>query len=257
MLLRKTSFPFFIILLMSIALGSCLKPNNQDFVEERIHIQGILIAGEEVQEIKVQEIKSEKNITDAKVKICDNQGCFDLMMTSPGIYQSESDLIIYPDSTYQLEVTWNGTICSSSTQIPSELSWVNVESTIINIDTNNTGQQALSAEWLSGTETSFVMELQNIEENPEQINYSVPTFSFENTYYLPINNTNITLQDLFFTHYGAHRFIVYSIDQSYQDVFFYQPQIQQIQPSEGMDNIEGAFGVFVGVNKLSIDLIVN
>ena len=253
MIAQKTIFHFLMFLVLLIG---CSKPENQNYVEENISVQGVLLAGATSQKIIIEEINSGKRIENAVVKICNHGVCYDLPMVETGVYQTE-ELIVLPDSTYNLEVIINNKTITSSTKIPGELSWISLDGVIINIDTSNTGQPVLTAQWQSEGDNAFLLTLQNTEENPEIINYPVSPFSFDEVYELPINNTSITLQDLFFNFYGNYEFSVYSIDNNYRDLFFYQPQIQQIRPDAGLDNIDGAFGVFVGANKISASLIVN
>lgn len=257
MMPMKYIFSSILITLIGGLLHSCIKPDNDPFIEKDLQVQGILIAGNDLQEIRIYEFGSGKEVSDAQVKICNSQTCFDLTVSSPGVYHSPIALQVYPDSIYQLEIEWQDNIITSEAKIPSAMSWITLENTILTVDTLNAGQPLFTADWAGDEQSAFVLHLAIQDGDSPMINYNLPNFSFENDYSLPISNSSITLQDLYFTHYGPYKFNVYAIDKTYQEVFFYQPQIQQIQPEEGMDNITGAFGVFVGVNKLSVDLLVN
>ncbi len=252
-----TYYTTFWLLMALLSLSNCHKPDASAFQENKIVVQGVLIAGANSQSIKIINFDTKNPINDAHVDICHGNDCCNLSTDGNGIYFSGNDLQIYPDSTYRLEISYQEKSISSTTKIPASMTWVSVNNTIITIDTANTGQQVFVASWAIDEDVSFLLTLQNTEENPQSINYSSDPLEFNDFFEAPQANPNITLQDLFFTHYGAYIFTVYAIDKRYEKVFLYQPQLQQIRPESGPDNIQGAFGYFTGVSQLKVNITVN
>lgn len=253
--MHKNHLHLLIFLLLGIV--ACNKPIQDNLEEDKIAIQSILIQGQEYQDVKIQSLVNNTDITNAKVEVFGNSEQYNFEYLANGIYRNNSNFDVTPNVIYQLEITIEDQLYTSETQIPDSMAWDNINQTVITVDPDNGGQPAFAASWVAGSQSSFAVTLQNIENNPLEIFHDVSTLSFEEVYKLPLQSSFINFNDLFLTHYGVHRLTVYGLDEEYKDVFFYQPQVQQNNPSTGIDNILGAKGYFVGVSSLSVDIMVN
>lgn len=226
--------------------------------ELEFSVQSILIAGNNTQIVKINRIDDGQVVHGASIQVCQGVECFNFVENIEGEYENgDTAFHVNPGSTYLLKINIEGKDITSSTTIPSPMQWANTTEVIIVIDPAAPNEATFSAIWSSDLPETYVLSFVENEENDLSIPYSIPTIDFNTVFGNPTNSNFISLKANFFHTYGSYTFNVYAIDPDYEEVFFYNPQLQQNNPPEGPDNIDGAKGFFTSANRLSIVLNVN
>jgi hypothetical protein len=250
------------LLFVLICIG-CEKGSEELSKSERLVLQAYLFQNESVSGIKLTKTISFEssdttfeNISDAEISIGWNGVSYPLEVDENGLYQyKKNDLQINSGETYTITVKYEGKILSSETKVPEKPTGLTLSGTSIAIDPNFTpfGRGSMDANdieisWDNPDNDYFYVVIENIEENPEdiQLGFPMPGGGRPNFRFLsqPFQtNTYVLRAMMSIQQYGTHKVKVYRVNKEY--AYLYENRTQDSRTlSEPYSNIENGLGIF-------------
>lgn len=223
-----------------------------------IVVNGYLAGVKDVVHVEVKRFQNgnSDNITDADVQLILQGNAIPLNHQGEGVYSA-----LLPDGAvipgYQADITvQSNRRVSAEAVVPPAITITNHTSNTFSIDTNNSAQEVFSMTWTNREGFSYLLQLENLESSPVEIDFSDNPIRFEQVYASPIEESSITLFAGDFTYYGSHRLTVYVVPEAYRDLFFFQNSGLGELVVQGPDNVSGGFGSWTAINAEEIILTV-
>ncbi|MEL6355869.1 MAG: DUF4249 family protein, partial [Bacteroidota bacterium] len=200
--------------------------------------------------------------------IVDGEGnIFPLQPTGEDGRYENSVLTLQSESTYQLEVEYNGKMVTASTYIPEapargELSVYEIQRTQINDFEDIFNQEQgdpVEVRWEAAPDTYYFVSVKNIELDPNPIN---TLFEEEDIGIVregfttePFIGDRYAITPFDITHFGTHEVTIYRVNPEY--VLLYEdPSNGAAGLNEIRTNVENGFGIFTGINSTTLYLEV-
>lgn len=144
--------------------------------------------------------------------------------------------------------------CTATAVVPPAVVPTLISNTTFSITPSNPGASVFEVKWDPIEGYSYLLGLQSITENAAEIPFTVPSGLFQNQFFAPIEENEVTLFDTDFKYYGRHRLTIYVIEDLYKDFFFFRNRGQGFLATQGPDNILGARGLWTCINAYQIEL---
>lgn len=249
------------IILLSV-LPSCSKRFEELPVESTVFV-GILRAGEPIANLEffyLDENTGEQKSIETNALRIDGGGTTHLLVQDNNDFYFNVDSILLTTNTeYTLTGKFqNGDIqatCKTPPAIAPE-PFLSADTVTINTDLSDSPVLLLSWTALDPADYSYILRLDNLEENPTEIPLTGESGNFYVQFSGPQEAPGIALYETDFKYYGLHRLTVYAIEKSFEEVFFFDSSDGRGLLKNGPDNVDGAKGYFTGVSSFSIDLLL-
>jgi hypothetical protein len=232
-------------------------------------VQAYLYANEPVNDIRLTstvpldaDTSDAPAISDAEIILIKEGQFFDIEPdpNRKGYYlYPGDDLKVETGDDFTIEINYHEQYITANTQVPEAPEELIISDEILYIpDFYNMGyfdrslldSAAVEVTWKNEDGSLFFIVLDNIEENPMEIESGFP--SFPNRFISqPINRDSFRINFRLVTHYGRHRIKLYRINQEYADLYETREQDSR-DLNEPLTNIKNGLGVFSAFNCDSI-----
>lgn len=182
-----------------------------------------------------------------------------------GMYTNTNpELTLTANETYELKFTYNDILVSSSTTIPSPPENPSLSSNQIEIAAfvpgppSATTSETITVNWNNTNNDYFIILIEYLETDYDPINSFLSTDNYDQlriTSTDPINVESIDLNSRNFSFYGTHRITIYTINSEYVNLYENISQ-NSLNLTEPLTNIENGVGIFTGMNPISLTLEV-
>ncbi|MCB0759909.1 MAG: DUF4249 family protein [Flavobacteriales bacterium] len=251
------------IVFSAALLLSCEPDNVADQVEDLVVIKSILFEGEDEHEVLLSRINpigdqsSEKPISGASVSLvgAGQTAVFTEDEVDAGHYLTSGELTTFSGQVFRVEAVVDGRIVSSETSMPEPVQFISISDQLVLIDEQDPGAQVFEVSWIQEEGYEYVLLLHEPDDDPESIQFGVPSGNFEAVYELPTEKNFLTIYASDFRYYGEHLLEIIRIDTEYASVFRYAPGINH-HVFNGPDNVSGGAGYVTGVSSVMIGLNV-
>jgi hypothetical protein len=242
--------------------NSLITPDYQGIV-----IQGYLYEGEPVTQIRITETlpigdtsSSIPPINDAVVTLMKGDTIFELSPTQgdSGYYHYEgNDLVISESDLFTLKVAYFGIEAYGSTSVPPAPKNSVLTDTVLYLPKTmdfefDSTRHEIKVSWDIDTNAMYFVYIENVEEDPVQVNSRIPPRGLPGRMVeMPMNQNfyPILFEDI--THYGLHRIRIYRINKEYVDLYISRNQNTR-ELNEPLTNIVNGLGVFSAFNHTDI-----
>ena len=262
-----------IVLLTILIIAACTE--DSPFVPESdlVVVRAYLYANEPVTEIQLAStvgLGSEDSlgppISDADVKIFKNEVTYQLEPT-PGrqgyYHYPGTDLSVNTGDEFKIEVDYFGKLASAETVVPPAPEGVQmtVDELVVQDFSRGGGfgfrrsfmvedTNAVRVTWINEDNSSYYVTLENVEDDPEQIETGLPFARPGRIISIPITDDEYIISLFSVTHYGRHKAKVYSVNQEYVDLYSTRQQDTR-DLNEPLTNVVNGLGVFTAFNSES------
>ena len=260
---------FFPIAISLIALSACEEENSFQVIDE-LTIEAYLHADSTASSVLLGKVIPLDTTATIPLEeelfpvIIDEEGnTFPLQSTEdPGRYENRG-LTLQSDVNYRIEVIYNNSLVTASTYIPQaptngELSTnelVRLQINDIN-DLLNQGQgEPIEVRWGAEPNTYYFVSVQNIELDPvpittlfeeEDIETLRAGFTTE-----PFIGNSYAITPFDITHFGTYKVTIFRVNPEY--VLLYEdPSNGAAGLNEVRTNVENGFGIFTGINSITL-----
>ncbi|MDZ4823183.1 MAG: hypothetical protein SH856_06975 [Flavobacteriales bacterium] len=248
--MRKIFAAYSLLLLFS----SCWKNEPREVVVAGIMEEGVAM---DTLQLLSFPFSTSSTLNESYAMITDDENNIYPFFYSNGyLINITSSLVPESGKAYDLKVFSGSDILESTAIIPPGIDFNSLNTDTFTVDPDNPNEAAFFLNWNDVAGHSFILKLENLEENPSPLPYAESGL-FETYYGLPVLGSNAIMVANFFSHYGHHRLTVYCIDRQYEEIFFYSPSDFRNLVTEGPTNIQGGKGFFTGVSSFIVDLYVN
>ncbi|MBX2840775.1 MAG: DUF4249 domain-containing protein [Flammeovirgaceae bacterium] len=252
--------PLWISLITLIIITAC-DPKEPEFGDlEKVVIEGYLFANQPVGDILVKRLDNQEPISDADVAIFSNNSLFLLSPTPnrPGRYHFEGDeLKIIQGNEYSIIVNYFGKTALGTTIVPPPPINLRQDKFEIkagiptNSDSASVQDYFLGLAWENqNAENYYFIEIYNIEENPEEIEFGENIEARQN-FLFPINSNFAIIQHTDLQYYGNHLVKLYRVNSEYVGLYF-ELISENNQGAQGVEsspsNIQNGAGIFTAFN---------
>lgn len=251
-----------IVLITSLFMGcsedTAVAPSN-----ELIVVRGYIYAGENIDDIQITKtlpLGSEETtappVNDAGVMLIKAGVSYALVADSgdSGYYHYEGDdLSVESGDEFEIQVAYNGTVASATTQVPAPPEDVTISSeTLVISEEIGPGMMQLDSmgillQWKEDEASLFYVVVECLEEDPVEITtFGRPTGANEmgrRFVFPPTNNNEFIIGRFNLSYYGKHLAKVYRVNQEYADLYESRNQDSR-DLNEPLSNIENGLGVF-------------
>ncbi|WP_020527986.1 DUF4249 family protein [Flexithrix dorotheae] len=248
------------VLALLCFLSSC-DPEEPDFGDlEKVVIEGYLFADQPVENILVKRLDNQEPISDADVAIFSNDSIFLLSPTPnrPGRYHFEgNELNIRQGNEYTIIVNYFDKTAFGSTIVPPPPINLRQDKFVIKAGVPSNPDSVIDQEYFLGlawenqnATNYFFLEIYNIEENPEEIDFG-EDFERPQNFLFPVNNNFAIIQDTDLQYYGNHLVKLYRVNPEYVSLYFeIVSENNQGTPSveSSPSNIQNGAGIFTAFN---------
>ena len=259
-----------VILFIAGSLLSCSSDSLFDpEAALQIVVQAYLYAGEPVNDIRLTEtlpLGSEDSlapsVNDADVAVIKN-GIRYQLITSPGdsgyYHYPGTDLFIEEGDDFQLDILYDGESINAETTVPPA-----PENCTISVDTLavpesmfewfQSRNNSVTVRWQNNGNTLFFVLVENVEENPQIIDFGFGGGQFAQRFRFlsrptPADSMQVNMMSI--SHLGKHRIKVYRVNQEYADLYISRNQDSR-DLNEPLSNIQNGLGVFSAFNSDSL-----
>ncbi len=257
-------FILLVIFLIGCTEDSALFPDNNLVV-----VQAYLYANESVNDIRLTstvvidaDTIDAPPINDAQIFLIKNGQRYDLISTpdKEGYYHyPENDLNVGVADNFRIVIESDEKLLSAETIVPDAPDGLSISDSVLEIidffelgtfDRSFMDSAIVEISWENNESDLFFILLDNVEENPIQIESRFP--SFANRFISqPINRDSFPLNFRMVTHYGKHRLKLYRINQEYADLYESRDQDSR-DLNEPLTNVENGLGIFSAFNCDSV-----
>jgi len=268
-MMRKITFIFVVFTLF---FWSCKNDIIiHESAEDLIVAEAYLYAGEPVDDIYLTSLLTYggedsvyQTVSDADVAIIHADVRFELTPSdSAGYYHYEGNgLQINVGETYSIEINYYDKTAYGTTIVPEPPTGITISDTAIYIDESEFQSNPpeymqeigeIEITWDEGDGDYFYVLVENIEEDPENIDDNMPDdfnpFRFVSR---PVQfNSYILMPMMTIQQYGKHRVRVFRVNREYADLYESMQQDSR-NLNEPLTNIENGLGVFTAFSCDSI-----
>lgn len=245
-------------------LLSCKQESLSDLKADTPILTSILDAGAPFAEVKLFHLGMEHPsapiiIDNAEITISVENGLTTHLAFADGVYKStENAIAIQAGKTYHLNANISGKEVTSACTLPPTITLEDASNSTFSVNTNSLGSPAFILSWtaLDSDKYSYLLVLENLEENPVEIPFNVSSGNFSDQFSGPWEFDGATIYDTDFKYYGHHKLKVMAIEKSVEAIYFYGPSDLRGLLQNGPDNIEGGRGYVFGVSSFTVDLWV-
>ena len=253
-----------ILLFTFLIFSNCDESINAISIEENIAVQAYLYAGEQVDDIRLNStipLDVDTNyappINDAEVFLIKNDKTYELESSAgdSGYYHySGDDLIVESGDNFQLLIIYQDYEITAETIVPTPPSLVTLSSDELSVPDFSSGNMSQIREWMdagmmsidvtweSNSNEWFYVTLENIEDDPEEIETMRPDRMMMRVF-PPIADTQYQIRQPSLTHLGKHKINIYAVNIEYANLYSSRNQDSR-DLQEPLTNIEGGLGVF-------------
>ena len=268
---------YIIFLVATLIISACEKDIlQQNEPEELIVLEAYLYADEPVNDIYLTSILAYggedtvfQTVSDAEIKII-HDGISYLLVPSDSIgyynYPGD-DLFISIGENYHIEFDYYGKTTTAETSVPEPPTGITISDEKIYIDEEElqanprTFMQNLpeiTLSWNESTDDYFYVLVENIEENPVNIDLGDVGEKFNNFKFIsrPVQmNSFILMPMVIIQQYGTHLIRVFRVNKEYADLYESIDQDSR-NLNEPLTNINNGLGIFTAFSCDSIYLDV-
>lgn len=257
-----------IFTVLACSTESLVGPNNDLLV-----IQAYVFANEPVNDIRITstlplgvEDASPTPINDASVSISKNGNIF-MLKSSPGdsgyYHYDGSDFSIEAGDDLILTVTYLGVTATGETTVPAAPENLSLSSDVVVYPEFSfggggpgnrqgfLGNFQMSVRWKKETNAFYYVKIDNIDANPEPVDFNFPFLSNFEIISRPTANDSFQVNLFTFTQLGKHRVKVFRVNREYADLFLTSSQDSR-DLNEPLTNIENGLGIFSAFNSDSL-----
>lgn len=258
----------FILLLLPFLFG-CTEESALIPESNLVVVQAYLYANEPVNNIRLTstvgidaDSLEAPGINDAQIFLLKDGHQYDLIST-PGkdgyYYYPDEDLKVETDDNFRILIEYNEKYISAETHVPKAPEGLEISDDELEIidffelgffDRSFLDSAAVEVSWENADRSLYFIVLDNIEENPIEIESQFPSFAAR-FISQPINRDTFPLNFRMVTHYGKHRIKLYRINQEYADLYESRNQDSR-DLNEPLTNVENGLGVFSAFNCDSV-----
>lgn len=245
---------------------SIVAPNNDLLV-----IQAYVYANEPVNDIRItstlplgSEDVSPTPINDASVSILKNGDIYLLKpsLGDSGYYHYDgSDLSIEAGDELTLTVMYLGVTATGSTTVPRAPYNLSLSKDVVVYPEFSFpgqgnrrgffGDFQMSVRWKKETNALYYVKIDNIDANPEPVDFGFPFLSNFRFISRPTANDSFQVNLFTLTQLGNHRVKVYRVNQEYADLYLTSSQDSR-DLNEPLTNIKNGLGIFSAFNSDSL-----
>ncbi len=250
-----------LIFISTFLFFGCVEHDQEALLNNNVVLTAVLRSGAEASGVRIYRMADDaealSELRELSVRLYDDNGHSELLHYNGDGYSS-NNMTITPGTKYDIETRYENKDISSTCEIPPQIVLVNITQSNIDVDESSEGMPVTTVSWneLASDKYTYVLKLENLEQNKEAIPFDVTSGNFERFYETPVINNSVTLFDTDFFYYGNHRLTVYAIERKLESIYFYDSSdirgLLQFAP----DNILGAQGFFTGVSSFSINLLI-
>lgn len=236
--------------------------------DENIVVRGYIYANEPVWDIQIThtlELGSTNSIAppinDASVVFVKNNQQFQLKPSpgDSGFYHFDGDdLSIETGDEIEIQVSYGEKYATGKTKVPEPPLGLFLENDNIYIPSftgfpqqggfDRTSME-LQVSWETNKEALYYVVVENIDENPTEIETGFPGGRGPMRFvYPPTNRNEYVINAMTLTHYGNHIIKVYRVNQEYADLYGSRQQDSR-ELNEPLTNIKGGLGIFSAFNS--------
>ncbi len=274
--MKKNQSLSIIFLISTLIISSCTEVNPIISDEDLVVVWAYLYAGEPVDNIKLTSTISLDTDTGfappintanvALVKQGIRYEC-ELSQGDSGYYQyAGDDLTISQGDLFNIEIEFEEQFITAKTVVPDPPMEVSISNSVMEVpdfsdwaairEWRESGGSLgdIEVTWQNQDNEWFYVTLENLEENPEEINSFLPE-RLRDWVFPPINDVKYRIRLPLFTHFGMHKITVYKVNQEYVDLYESRDQDSR-DLNEPLTNMENGLGVFSSFNSTSVSLNV-
>jgi hypothetical protein len=253
-----------ILIVLLISLAGCENLEMSKEGDVKLVLNAYLYEDEPVTHIRLSEslpFTSDENvfppIADASISIQWKDGDFSLLSSdSAGFYHCpDSNLKIISGESYAIKIVHGEDVLSAATTVPPKPDSMMLSATQIEIDPEMTpwemrqaGIADIEVTWSNADWEYFYVLVENIEEDPEDIEFGFsgfggmrPNFRFLSRPF--ITDTYIIRVFLSVQQYGTHRVKLFRVNQEYADLYENREQDSR-NLTEPLSNVKNGLGIF-------------
>lgn len=253
---------FLIYLILIVVSSGCDRETLSDLRKNTPVLTAVLEAGNSTAEARLFSISDDSNtlptaISTAQVTIENPEGQSTALQFNGELYRSaQGEIELNPETTYTIKANTGEEELIAYCKIPPTITLINASNTTFTVNTNSLGSPAFLLTWntLDSEKYSYLLTLENLESNPLEIPFSVPSGNFSNQFSGPWELSGATIYDTDFRYYGHHRLKIMAIDKSVESIYFYGPADLRGLLQNGPDNIIGGRGYVFGITSFTVDL---
>lgn len=251
---------------LSCSGESIVAPNNDLLV-----IQAYVYANEPVNDIRItstiplgSEDVSPTPINDASVSILKNGDIYLLKpsLGDSGYYHYDgSDLSIEAGDELTLTVMYLGVTATGTTTVPGAPENLSLSKDVVVYPEFSFpgqgnrrgffGDFQMSVRWKKETNALYYVKIDNIDVNPEPVDFGFPFLSNFRFISRPTANDSFQVNLFTLTQLGNHRVKVYRVNQEYADLYLTSSQDSR-DLNEPLTNIKNGLGIFSAFNSDSL-----
>jgi len=247
------------LILVGCLLIGCDKNEDTNMPDDLIVLSGYLYEGEAVNDIKLSKpllFESAdtiyENIPDAEVTLVWQEKEYHLEHVEDGSYYCPSEsLAVIEGDEYNIVVNYEGKTVSAQTVVPFQPTGLMLSKDVIYVDENMNPKEQINNEdanlevtWDNPEGDYFYVVVENIEENPESIDFPLPegfNFSFRSSPSAGDIHTIKLLGEV--QQYGKHVVKVYRVNAEYANLYENRDQDSRTL-AEPYTNVENGLGIF-------------
>ena len=258
-----------LFLVAAIFIG-CSTETSTGPSEELIVVRGYVYANEPVWDIQVTQTlelgsadSTAPPINDAKVILSRGDNFYELVASAgdSGYYHyAGENLTINTNDEIEIHVTFGEHLATGSTTVPIPPSGISLEKDKIYVPTFTGGfpggggfdreSMEMTVTWDEDPEALFYVVVENVEENPVEIETGFKGGGKRRLVFPPTNRNEYRINAMMMTHYGKHIVRVYRVNQEYADLYGSREQDSR-ELNEPLTNINGGLGIFSAFNSVS------
>lgn len=256
-------------LLIILFLFGCTDDSSLIPDSNLVVVQAYLYAGEPIEDIRLTstlpidaDTAVAPPLNDADVVLIKEGQRFDLI-ASPGdsgyYHYPGNELSAHTDDLFRIEITYNDELISAETLVPEAPDSVLLSDDELNVPTTfdpDLMDEGIELTWKNENNALFFVVIDNLENDPQEIDYGMPSRPARRFISQPINRDSYIIRSRSVTHLGQHRVKLYRINQEYADLYESREQDSR-DLNEPLTNIENGLGVFSAFNSDSVFFRVN
>ncbi len=253
-----------ILITILISLAGCEKIEISSEGDIKLVLNAYLYENEPVVSVRLSETLPFTSsdtvfplISDANISIQWKDQDYPLLSSdSAGFYHSpDSNLRIISGEKYAIEIVHGEDVLTSETTVPQKPDSMRLSASSIQIDPDLTPREMRQAgiadievTWSNPDGEYFYVLVENIEENPEDIEFGFSGFGgkFQNFRFLSrpfITDTYVIRVFLSVQQYGTHRVKLFRVNQEYADLYENREQDSR-NLTEPLSNVNNGLGIF-------------
>ena len=274
--MKSIHFKFILVATSFLAIISCEGVPDFELDDTIPVVEAFLYAGSPVDDIKITEvIPFASDITDNEVNGLDieitwNGNSFPLVNAESGggnYYYPGDDLEVISGETYEINFMYEADTISSFTRVPYAPTGLDLSTDSLGLpqiidffdirDLAQNQNNRINVEWDNPKGDYYFLVIENVENNPQPIDLNdILPFNFEFVSTPTQDNFFTLIPFIHYTQFGAHRIILYSVNEEY--ALLYETIEQDSRDlNEPFTNIINGVGIFSGFASDTVYLEIN